>query len=81
MSLDYIVSALHRVSVPEADTVPEAGIPARYSVPFFVPPDFSHTVSTLPRYITSESSSKYQPIWFDQYNSIASKYQYQGEDP
>lgn len=81
VSTDYIVSALHRVSVPDSDTVPEAGIPARYSVPFFVPPEFSRTVATLPRFITNESYAKYEPIRFDQYNAIVSKYQYEGEDP
>ncbi|KAK9418794.1 hypothetical protein SUNI508_07814 [Seiridium unicorne] len=72
----YFVSALHRVSVPRPDTVPPSGIPARYSVPFFVAPDFSHTVTTLPQFVTPEHPIKYQPIRFDQYGSVVSKYQY-----
>ncbi|KAK6064325.1 hypothetical protein SCUP515_11854 [Seiridium cupressi] len=80
----YFVSALHRVSVPRPDTVPLSGIPARYSVPFFVAPDFSHTVTTLPQFVTPEHPIKYQPIRFDQYGSVVSKYQYdhgESEEP
>jgi isopenicillin N synthase-like dioxygenase len=77
---DYFVSALHRVSVPDPDVVSEPGIPARYSVPFFVAPDFSHTVETLPRFITSDNPGKYEPVRFDQYGSIVSKYQYQDNE-
>ncbi|KAI2618344.1 Clavaminate synthase-like protein [Hypoxylon sp. NC1633] len=76
---DYFVSALHRVSVPEVNTVPDSGIPARYSIPFFTCPDFSHTIATLPRFITAESPAKYEPVRFDQYGSIVSRYQYQGD--
>ncbi len=75
--LDYIISSLHRVSVPNPDTVPESGIPARYSVPFFVCPDFAYTVATLSRFITTDNPEKYWPVIFDQYGSIVSKYQYQ----
>ncbi|KAK7750555.1 hypothetical protein SLS62_007531 [Diatrype stigma] len=77
---DYITSSLHRVSVPDPSTVLDSGIPARYSVPFFTCPDFSHTVATLPRFVTPESPAKYEPVRFDQYGSIISKYQYQGEE-
>ncbi|KAH9905786.1 Clavaminate synthase-like protein [Xylariomycetidae sp. FL2044] len=74
----YFVSALHRVSVPDPRSVSHAGIPARYSIPFFVCPEFSHTVSTLERFITPENPAKYEPVRFDEYGSEISKYQYQG---
>ncbi|KAI1401789.1 Clavaminate synthase-like protein [Hypoxylon fuscum] len=77
---DYFVSALHRVAVPDPDAVPESGIPARYSIPFFVAPDFSHTIATLDRFITADSPPKYDPVRFDQYGSLVSKYQYQDKD-
>ncbi|KAI1427949.1 Clavaminate synthase-like protein [Xylaria sp. FL1777] len=77
---DYFISALHRVSVPSPDVVPEAGLPARYSVPFFVAPDFSHTISTLPQFVTTESPAKYEPVRFGDYGSIATKYQYQSSE-
>ncbi|KAI1881152.1 hypothetical protein JX265_001392 [Neoarthrinium moseri] len=76
----YFVSALHRVSVPDPETVPESGLPARYSVPFFVAPDFSHIVETLPQFITTANPAKYEPVRFDQYGSIVSKYQYQNNN-
>ncbi|KAK6951287.1 hypothetical protein Daesc_007818 [Daldinia eschscholtzii] len=74
---DYLVSAQHRVSVPKADTVPTVGIPARYSIPFFTAPDFSHVVATLPRFITNENPAKYEPVKFDEYGLSVSKHQYQ----
>ncbi|KAI0108149.1 Clavaminate synthase-like protein [Daldinia grandis] len=74
---DYFISAQHRVSVPKADTVPDAGISARYSIPFFTAPDFSHTVATLPRFITAKTPAKYESVRFDEYGSSISKYQYQ----
>lgn len=77
---DYFVSPLHRVSLPEPDTVPEAGIPARYSIPFFVGPSMSHTVAALPRFVTREKPLKYKPVRFDQYGELISKYQYQSEN-
>ncbi|KAI1371319.1 Clavaminate synthase-like protein [Hypoxylon crocopeplum] len=76
---DFFISAIHRVSVPEPDTVPDSGIPARYSIPFFTCPDFSHTIATLPRFVTTESPAKYEPVRFDEYGSVISKYQYQGD--
>ncbi|KAI1136546.1 Clavaminate synthase-like protein [Hypoxylon sp. FL0543] len=75
---DYFVSPLHRVSVPNPDTAPEAGIPARYSIPFFVCPKFSDTIATLPRFVTAENPAKYEPVKFDEYGSVISKYQYKG---
>ncbi|KAI2465741.1 Clavaminate synthase-like protein [Annulohypoxylon bovei var. microspora] len=75
---DYFISAPHRVSVPSLDTVSESGIPARYSIPFFICPGFSHTVETLPRFVTAEKPVKYEPVRFDEYGSLVSKYQYQG---
>ncbi|EMR70866.1 putative thymine dioxygenase protein [Eutypa lata UCREL1] len=33
---------------------------------------------TLPKLVTAESPGKYEPVRFDQYGSIISKYQYQG---
>lgn len=75
---DYFVSALHRVSVPSPDNLPESGIlPARYSIPFFVAPSSSHVVATLPRFVTAETPAKYEPVRFDEYGAIISKYQYQ----
>ncbi|OTA57163.1 Clavaminate synthase-like protein [Hypoxylon sp. EC38] len=76
---DYFISSLHRVSVPNPDTVQETGIPPRYSIPFFVVSDFFHTISTLPRFITAETPAKYEPVRFDEYGSIISKYQYAKE--
>ncbi|KAM7200766.1 Clavaminate synthase-like protein [Rhypophila sp. PSN 637] len=78
---DYFISATHRVSVPEGKDVPQTGVPARYSIPFFVGPMPSHTVATLPRFITPDSSpAKYKPVKFEEYGSIVSQYQYQGEE-
>ncbi|KAI1376972.1 Clavaminate synthase-like protein [Hypoxylon crocopeplum] len=77
---DYFISALHRVSVPNPEGVSEAGIAARYSIPFFVGPESSHTVATLERFITTSSPAKYDPVRFDQYGSAVSKHQYEGED-
>ncbi|KAI1322717.1 oxidoreductase-like protein [Xylariaceae sp. FL0255] len=79
-SNDYFISALHRVSLPDAGKVPSQGIPARYSIPFFVCPDFSYTVSTHPRFISEGKVSKYEPIRFDQYGALISKYQYAGDN-
>ncbi|KAI0106397.1 Clavaminate synthase-like protein [Nemania sp. FL0031] len=78
-SNDYFISAVHTVSVPSPDTVPPTGIPSRYSVPFFICPDYSHTVSTLPEFTTETNPSKYTPVRFDQYGSMISQYQYQEE--
>ncbi|KAI2777391.1 Clavaminate synthase-like protein [Daldinia loculata] len=77
---DYFISALHRVSVPKADKVPETGIPARYSIPFFTAPDFTHVVETLPRFVTTENPKKYGPVRFDEYGSVVSKYQYERDN-
>ncbi|ETS83524.1 hypothetical protein PFICI_05400 [Pestalotiopsis fici W106-1] len=76
---DYFISALHRVTVPTLDKVPAPGLPPRYSIPFFTCPDFASTVATLPKFITEETPGKYEPVRFDEYGSIVSKYQYQGE--
>ncbi|KAJ8133423.1 hypothetical protein O1611_g200 [Lasiodiplodia mahajangana] len=78
-SNDYFMSAVHTVSVPNLDTVPPTGIPPRYSVPFFICPEFSHTVSTLPEFVTETNPAKYEPVRFDQYGSMISQYQYQEE--
>jgi isopenicillin N synthase-like dioxygenase len=56
--------------------VVESGIPARYSIPFFVGPSLSHVISTLPQFITSDKPAKYEPVRFDEYGSLVSKYQY-----
>lgn len=74
---DYFISALHQVTVPDLNDVPEAGLPARYSIPFFVCPDFSHTISTAPHFISDAQKAKYEPVRFDQYGELISKYQYQ----
>ncbi|KAK3681817.1 hypothetical protein B0T22DRAFT_531172 [Podospora appendiculata] len=76
-SNDHFVSALHRVAVPEAGTVSESRIPARYSIPFFVSPAPSHTVETLPQFVAPGTPIKYAPIKFQDYNAFISKYQYQ----
>ncbi|KAI0803806.1 oxidoreductase-like protein [Xylaria sp. FL0064] len=78
-SNDYFVSALHRVSVPDPDTVPPSGIPARYSIPFFTCPDFSYIVSTHAKFTSEENPAKYEPVRFDQYGAVISKYQYQAD--
>ncbi|KAI0538530.1 oxidoreductase-like protein [Xylaria digitata] len=77
---DYFISAVHRVSVPDPDEVPATGIPARYSIPFFVCPDFSYTVSTHTEFTSEGNPAKYEPIRFDQYGAIVSKYQYQADE-
>ncbi|KAI1171828.1 oxidoreductase-like protein [Nemania sp. FL0916] len=74
---DYFISAVHAVSVPNPDSVPPSGVPPRYSIPFFVCPDFSHTVSTLPKFVNDATPAKYEPVRFDQYGSMVSQYQYQ----
>ncbi|KAI1182703.1 oxidoreductase-like protein [Nemania serpens] len=76
-SNDYFISAVHTVSVPDSDTVSPMGIPPRYSVPFFICPDYSYTVSTLPKFVTEERPAKYAPVRFDRYGSVISRYQYQ----
>ncbi|KAI1125912.1 oxidoreductase-like protein [Nemania abortiva] len=76
-SNDYFISAVHTVSVPDPDAVSPIGLPPRYSVPFFICPDSSHTVSTLPQFVTETSPAKYTPVRFDQYGSMISQYQYQ----
>ncbi|KAH8884140.1 oxidoreductase-like protein [Thozetella sp. PMI_491] len=73
---NYFISALHQVAVPSPETVPEEGIPARHSIPFFVAPSSSHVIATLPKFITAENPAKYEPVRFDQYSTIVSKYQY-----
>ncbi|KUI73478.1 1-aminocyclopropane-1-carboxylate oxidase [Cytospora mali] len=78
-SNDYFVSALHQVTVPDSAEVPDLGLPARYSIPFFVAPDFSHTISTLSHFVSKENPAKYEPVRFDQYGELISKYQYQSE--
>jgi len=77
---DYFISALHRVSVPSPETVGDSGIPARYSIPFFVAPKPTHTIATLPRFISAERPAKYEPVQFQDYGALISKYQYQTED-
>ncbi|KAK4210213.1 Clavaminate synthase-like protein [Rhypophila decipiens] len=78
---DYFISATHKVSVPDSNDVPVTGLPARYSIPFFVGPMPSHTVATLSRFITPDSSpAKYEPVKFGEYGSIVSQYQYEGEE-
>ncbi|KAF2968201.1 hypothetical protein GQX73_g5399 [Xylaria multiplex] len=77
---DYFISAVHRVSLPDLDNAPSSGIPARYSIPFFVCPDFSYTVSTHPKFISGETPAKYDPVKFDEYGVMVSKYQYQVEE-
>ena len=73
---DYFLSALHRVSIPLLDSVSDEGIPARYSIPFFVAPSSSHVIATLPKFVTAETPAKYEPVKFKDYGSIISKYQY-----
>lgn len=77
---DYFISALHRVSVPDASMVPEPGIATRYSIPFFVGPAPTHTVATLPRFISPDAAPKYEPVRFEEYGAIVSKYQYHSEE-
>ncbi|KAI0459923.1 oxidoreductase-like protein [Xylaria acuta] len=79
-SNNYFVSAVHRVSVPDPDTVSPLGIPPRYSIPFFLCPDFSYTVSTLAEFVTEATPASYAPVRFDQYGSMISKYQYQKDE-
>jgi isopenicillin N synthase-like dioxygenase len=75
---DYFKSAVHRVSVPEVGVVDEEkGVPARRSIPFFVGPEPKHTVKTLPRFVSEENPGKYDPVRFDQYGELVSKYHYQ----
>ncbi|KAK0610098.1 hypothetical protein B0T17DRAFT_565994 [Bombardia bombarda] len=74
---DYFISALHRVSVPNPDSVPSSGIPARYSIPFFVNPPPSLDIATLPRFVTAEMPVKYEPVRYEDYSALVSKYQYQ----
>lgn len=62
--------------MPDPETVPDSGIAARYSIPFFVGPAPSHVISTLPQFITAEKPAKYEPVRFDEYGAIVSKYQY-----
>lgn len=75
---DYFKSAVHRVSVPEIGAVDEErGVPARRSIPFFIGPRPEHTVATLPRFVSGERPGKYEPVRFDKYGELVSKYHYQ----
>ncbi|KAI0101539.1 hypothetical protein GGR51DRAFT_563440 [Nemania sp. FL0031] len=74
---DYFVSAVHRVSVPDRDTINGLGVPARYSIPFFVMPGSTYTVRTLPNFITTEHPKNYEPVVFDEYGLMLTKYQYE----
>jgi len=76
---DYFKSAEHRVTVPglSTRTLDEGGIPGRRTIPFFVGPVPSHTVATLPRFVDAENPARYEPVRFDQYGAIVSKYHYQ----
>ncbi|KAK3291313.1 uncharacterized protein B0H64DRAFT_478599 [Chaetomium fimeti] len=74
----YFRSAVHRVSVPEAEMVDEeTGVPARRSIPFFVSPAPSHTVATLSRFVSDENPRRYDPVRFGEYGASVSKYHYQ----
>ncbi|KAK4162826.1 Clavaminate synthase-like protein [Cladorrhinum sp. PSN259] len=79
---DYFTSALHRVTVPSPEDLPQedSSVPARYSIPFFVAPAPSHTVATLGRFITPETPAKYEPVKFEEYGALVSKYQYQDSE-
>ncbi|KAK5663403.1 hypothetical protein OQA88_3832 [Cercophora sp. LCS_1] len=74
----YFISALHRVSVPSPNEISEKGVPSRYSIPFFVAPVPSHTVRTLPRFITDEAPASYEPVRYQDYGAWRSEYSYQG---
>ncbi|KAK3352470.1 hypothetical protein B0T25DRAFT_186353 [Lasiosphaeria hispida] len=75
---DYFKSAVHQVAVPSPDTAAdERGIPARRSIAFFVGPVPSHTVATLPRFVSSDNPGRYDPVRFDEYGAVVSKYHYQ----
>ncbi|KAM7223009.1 Clavaminate synthase-like protein [Rhypophila decipiens] len=73
---DYFISALHRVSVPGPDVIRDKGVPARYSIPYFIGPKPSHTIASLPQFVTADSPAKYEPVRFDEYGALISKYQY-----
>ncbi|KAI0427757.1 oxidoreductase-like protein [Xylaria sp. FL1042] len=72
-------SALHRVSVPDPDSVPLSGVPAQYYMPFFVYPDSSYVVSTHVKFTSEENPGKYEPVRFDQHGAVISKYQYEAQ--
>ncbi|KAI1129034.1 Clavaminate synthase-like protein [Nemania abortiva] len=74
---DHFISAVHQVSVPSQGVVNDSGIPARYSIPFFVMPGSTHTIRTLPNFITAEHPRKYEPVVFDEYGLMLTKYQYE----
>ncbi|KAK0724272.1 hypothetical protein B0H67DRAFT_482120 [Lasiosphaeris hirsuta] len=75
---DYLRSAVHQVVVPSPDTATdERGIPARRSIAFFVGPVPSYTVATLPRFVSPENPGRYDPVRFDEYGAVVSKYHYQ----
>jgi isopenicillin N synthase-like dioxygenase len=65
------------VSIPNPDTVSESGVPARYSIPFFVAPDFSSTIASLPQFETADKPAKYEAMRFDEYVSSEIKFAYQ----
>ncbi len=60
--------------------MPESGIPARYSIPFFVGPAPTHTVAPLSRFVAVGAPAKYEPVKFEDYGALVSKYQYQGAE-
>jgi isopenicillin N synthase-like dioxygenase len=75
---DYFISAVHRVSVPNQEAISDVGVPARYSIPFFVMPGSTHRVRTLSNFVTAEHPRKYEPVGFDDYGLMLTKYQYDG---
>ncbi len=60
--------------------MPESGIPARYSIPFFVGPAPTHTVAPRSRVGVVGAPTKYEPVQFEDYGALVSKYQYPGAE-
>ena len=73
---DFFVAAEHRVSVPSAAEASTSGLPARYSIPYFVDPRHDYVIKTLDRFTTPQAPAKYESIRYDEYSARITKFQY-----
>lgn len=74
---------MHRVSLPDLFTVPESGLPVRYSIPFFAGSTFDHIIAPaqIPQFVNGERPCLYEPISCIDYIAERVKHQYDGSKP
>ncbi|KNZ78934.1 UPF0676 protein, partial [Termitomyces sp. J132] len=61
-SNDTIRSTIHRVRAPPNVTNEDGMVPERYSIPYFVCPDFSTVIDTIPGTWSDKRPKRYEPI-------------------